>query len=336
MQTSDFDYRLPQERIAQTSVKPRDQSRLLVLHRTTGDIEHRRFFEIETYLKPGDLLVMNDSRVFKARLQAQIASGNPATPIVIEIFLLRPHEKHWLCLAKPGKKLREGMLISFADTTNAVVKHKRSDGTIEIDFNTAPENIFALADRIGSIPTPPYVHKAPEHEQDYQTAYAKHTGSVAAPTAGFHFTPELIERLKRNGVRFAFVTLHVGLGTFQPMKTETLDEHVMHHEWIDVPDETRQAIQETKTRGGRVIAVGTTTVRSLESPIQHGLTNLFIQPGFTFKVIDGLITNFHLPKSTLLVLVSAFAGRDAIMRAYHEALANEYRFYSFGDAMFIF
>ncbi len=219
MHTSDFDYPLPPERIAQTSVKPRDHSRLLVLHRTTGDIEHRHFFELETYLKPGDLLVMNDSRVFKARLQAQIPSGNPTTPTIIEIFLLRPHEKHWLCLAKPGKKLRHGTIMSFADSTKATVKHKNLDGTVEIDFATTPESVFALADRIGSIPTPPYVHKTPVHEQDYQTTYAKHTGSVAAPTAGFHFTAELIERLKRNDIRFAFVTLHVGLGTFQPMKT---------------------------------------------------------------------------------------------------------------------
>ncbi|MFA5935925.1 MAG: tRNA preQ1(34) S-adenosylmethionine ribosyltransferase-isomerase QueA [Patescibacteria group bacterium] len=326
MKTSDFDYVLPPERIAQTPVRPRDHSRLMVLDRKTGAIEHRRFFEIGEYLKPGDLLVVNDSKVFKARLKAQ---DN------IEIFLLRPEGQGWIALAKPGRKLQEGSSVSFEDGTTASVKEKCEDGTILIDFNRSAEDILAWTDQIGSVPVPPYVNETPADEENYQTVYAKQTGSVAAPTAGFHFTPELIEKLKTNGIRFASVTLHVGLGTFRPMKTDTLETHVMHEEWIDVPDETLRAMEETKKSGGRVIAVGTTTVRALESGVTHGFTSMFIMPGFVFKKIDGLITNFHLPKSTLLVLVSSFAGRENVLNAYAVAIKNEYRFYSFGDAMIL-
>lgn len=327
MQTSDFDYILPPERIAQEPIKPRDHSRLLIVNRETGTLEHRHFYEIPEFLKPGDLLIVNDSKVFKARLET--AEG-------IEIFLLRPDENGWITLAKPGRKLSVGSTISFSDGSTARTIEKREDGTVVIDFQKTPSEVFALADAIGQVPTPPYVEKPPEDSvTTYQTVYAKETGSVAAPTAGFHFTPELIEKLKSQGIRFASVTLHVGLGTFRPMKTETLEEHEMHEEWIDVPKETRELIEETKKNGGRVIAVGTTTVRALESGIDQGFTKLFITPGYRFQNVDAMITNFHLPKSTLLVLVSTFAGRELIRKAYEEAIKDNYRFYSFGDAMLI-
>ncbi|MEO5928131.1 MAG: tRNA preQ1(34) S-adenosylmethionine ribosyltransferase-isomerase QueA [Patescibacteria group bacterium] len=326
MLASDFDYVLPPERIAQTPMKPRDHSRLLVLDRKTGAVEHHHFYEIGEFLKPGDLLIVNESKVFKARLK---------TTDGIEIFLLHPEPTGWIALAKPGRKLKIGSTISFEDESTATVLDKRDDGTVVIDFHKDSDAVFAWTDAHGSVPVPPYVEQAPKDESDYQTVYAKSIGSVAAPTAGFHFTPELIEKLKSQGIRFASVTLHVGLGTFRPMKTETLEEHVMHEEWIDVPDETKKLIEETKQNGGRVIAVGTTTVRALESGIRHGFTRIFITPGFEFRTIDGMVTNFHLPKSTLLVLVSSFAGRDNVLKAYSTAIANEYRFYSFGDAMLI-
>lgn len=327
MLTSDFDYHLPPERIAQSPARPRDHSRLMELDRSTGAIEHRRFFEIGEILKPGDLLIVNNSKVFNARLE---------TTAGIEILLLRPRDQGWIALAKPGRKLSIGSTVSFSDGTEAAITDKRDDGTIVIDFHKTPSEVFALTDAIGSIPTPPYVENPPEDSATvYQTTYATETGSVAAPTAGLHFTPELIEDLKQKGIRFASVTLHVGIGTFRPMKTDVIEEHQMHEEWIDVPDETIQLIEETKRNGGRVIAVGTTTVRALESTTRHGFTNIFITPGYSFRVIDGLITNFHLPKSTLLVLVSSFAGREHILHAYEEAIKNGYRFYSFGDAMII-
>ncbi len=331
MKTSDFDYVLPPERIAQTPAEPRDSSRLLVLDRHTGEMRHRRFFEIGEFLRPGDLLVVNESKVFKARLRA----GD------VEIFLLRSDGPHWLALAKPGRKMKSGATLTFSDGMTCRVIEKRDNGTIAIDFGMPPEDVLAWTDRVGEVPLPPYIHQSQVESRKskvaatYQTVYAKTVGSVAAPTAGFHFTPELIEKLKSQGVRFATVTLHVGLGTFRPIKTETLDAHEMHEEWVDVPDETLAAIEETKRRGGGGIAVGTTTVRALESGVRRGFTNIFITPGYQFKIIDALITNFHLPKSTLLVLLSAFAGRDLVFKAYSEAIENGYRFYSFGDAMFI-
>jgi S-adenosylmethionine:tRNA ribosyltransferase-isomerase len=327
MNTSAFDYVLPPDRIAQEPVKPRDRSRLLVLDRKTGAIAHRRFFEIGEFLRPGDLLVVNDSRVFKARLK---------TIEGIEIFLLRPDGSCWIALAKPGRKLSVGATIAFPNGRTARVAGKRDDGTVMIDFGTSADDVFALADAIGEVPTPPYVDKPPaDAATTYQTVYAEHVGSVAAPTAGFHFTPELIDELKSDGIRFATVTLHVGLGTFRPIKTDTLESHEMHEEWIRIPEQTRRLVEETKRNGGRVIAVGTTTVRALESGIDEGFTKLFITPGYRFKTVDAMVTNFHLPKSTLLVLVSAFAGRDVIRRAYDEAIRVGYRFYSFGDAMLI-
>lgn len=326
MKTADFDYKLPKELIAQSPTRPRDHSRLLVLDKNTGKIGHQRFYEIGGFLSPGNLLVVNESKVFKARLRT--ADGT-------EIFLLRPEKNYWLALAKPAKRLKSGDIITFTDQAQARVIDKRDDGTIMIGFSWSPEDVITWADRIGQVPIPPYIKNIPPDANDYQTVYAKTIGSVAAPTAGFHFTPELIERLKTQGVKFAQVTLHVGLGTFRPIKTDSIENHVMHEEWIDVPNETLQAIQETKQRGGRIIAAGTTTARALESNLEHGYTNLYITPGYKFKIIDALITNFHLPKSSLLVLVSALAGRENILRAYEAAIALNYRFYSFGDAMFI-
>ncbi len=354
MKTADFDYHLPPERIAQSPAEPRDHSRLMMIDRAKGTWEHRHFFEIGQYLRPGDLLVVNESRVFKARLFGKI-DRSPSTPLLlrsgkknnsslslskghrneIEIFLIRPQENHWLAMGKPGRKLQPGTTISFNGGMSCEIIQKNDDGTILIDFKKSAEEIFAWTEKHGDVPTPPYVTQALDDPNKYQTVYANQTGSVAAPTAGFHFTSELMTSLKNQGVQFASVVLHVGIGTFRPMKTDTLEEHVMHEEWIDVPDETMKLIQETRAKGGRIIAVGTTTVRALESDVRHGFTNMFITPGYTFKYIDGLITNFHLPKSTLLVLVSSFAGRELMLKAYAEAIRNEYRFYSFGDAMLI-
>ncbi|MFH1620835.1 MAG: tRNA preQ1(34) S-adenosylmethionine ribosyltransferase-isomerase QueA [Patescibacteria group bacterium] len=346
--TSEFDYLLPPELIAQEPSRPRDNSRLLVLNRKTGNIEHRRFFELGEYLRPGDLLVVNQSKVFKARLSATMGAELPDTgrgnraPTKIEIFLIRPEGDSWIALAKPGKKLKVNSKIIFADGTVAEVMGKKEDGTVLIKFQKTFEEIISWADRVGQVPVPPYVKHVPEQESDYQTVYAKTVGSVAAPTAGFHFTKELIEKLKSQDVNFAYLTLHVGLGTFRPIKTENLEEHKMHEEWIEVPKETIQAIKETKKRGGRVIAVGTTSVRALESAVRlgdengyTGFTSLFITPGFEFKIVDSMITNFHLPRSSLLVLVSSFANKDLILKAYSQAVQLGYRFYSFGDAMLI-
>ncbi len=337
MKTADFDYILPPESIAQEPVRPRDHSKLLVLERDTGALKHQHFYDIGDYLRPGDLLVVNRSKVFKARLLTQ-------DPSDVEIFLLRPDGDYWVALAKPGRKLKVGSTVKFADGSACDVIGKKDDGTVLLDFRKTPEEVLALTDKIGEVPTPPYVEKKVSDAADYQTVYAKEIGSVAAPTAGFHFTPELMEKLKSQGIGFAEVILHVGLGTFRPMKTETLEEHEMHEEWLDIPTETLEAIRQTKHKGGRVISVGTTTVRALESGITHGFTKLFITPGYRFKTVDGLITNFHLPKSTLIVLVSSFVGehnddadwgRRTVLTAYKEAIAKGYRFYSFGDAMLI-
>ncbi|MDQ7815202.1 MAG: tRNA preQ1(34) S-adenosylmethionine ribosyltransferase-isomerase QueA [Patescibacteria group bacterium] len=337
MKTSDFDYILPPDSIAQEPVRPRDSSKLLILDRQSGALEHKHFYDTIDYLRPGDLLVVNRSKVFKARLLARL-------PTDVEVFLLHPEGDKWIALAKPGRKLKIGSIVEFADGSTCNVVGKKDDGTVILDFQKPPEEVLTLTDKIGQVPTPPYVEKKVSDASDYQTIYAKEIGSVAAPTAGFHFTPELMEKLKSQGVKFAEVILHVGLGTFRPMKTDTLEEHVMHEEWLDIPVETSEAIKATKQNNGRVIAVGTTTVRALESGITHGFTKLFITPGYRFKTIDGLITNFHLPKSTLIVLVSSFVGehkndpdwgRQTVLRAYSEAISKGYRFYSFGDAMLI-
>ncbi len=366
MKTSLFDYDLPRELIAQKSVSPRDHSRLMVLDRKHKTIEHHRFFEIGDFLRSGDLLVVNNTKVFKARLLGTVRGGDGKQK-PIEIFLLnaietqprgatsggatsrnnaggatsRNNGRVWHCLGKPGKRLHPGVEIRFGRVHSRVIL-KGEQGELTVEF-FGVSDVVRWANRVGHIPIPPYVAHEPKKIEAYQTVYAKHTGSVAAPTAGFHFTPRLIRALKKKGIGFASVTLHVGMGTFRPMVTDTLEDHVMHEEYAEVPTKTARVIAETKKRGGRVIAVGTTTVRALEGLLlpppgcgmRTGMVNLFINPGYHFKVIDGLITNFHLPRSTLLVLVSAFAGRSFMLKSYREAVRKKYRFYSFGDAQLI-
>lgn len=364
MLTSDFDYFLPPELIAQTPVEPRDSSRLMVINKEKQTIEHRHFCDIIDYLQPGDLLVWNNSKVFKARLLGKVKTDNTDLEKMVEIFLVRPTEdKHvWMALAKPGRKLKPGSQVIFAEDFGCEVVSKELDGTILVRFVEDDAEVRAKSNMYGQVPLPPYVEnkdvnkKTIEVNVRYQTVYAKHEGSVAAPTAGFHFTPELIEKIKNKGVQFAEVTLHVGLGTFLPVKTDVVEEHAMHSEWVEVTELNAQLINEAKAAKRRVIAVGTTTVRTLEGLAQlqlnsrlggegvgkfllqpfSGDINIFITPGFEFKVIDGMITNFHLPKSTLLMLVSAFVGnREFVLRTYENAVKEKYRFFSFGDAMFI-
>ncbi|HLD17604.1 MAG TPA: tRNA preQ1(34) S-adenosylmethionine ribosyltransferase-isomerase QueA [Patescibacteria group bacterium] len=336
-----FDYDLPQDRIAQTPIEPRDHSRLMILNRQTGAICHRRFYEIGEELREGDLLVFNDTKVFKARLHGQVRERK------IEVFLLRESDGLWKTLINPGKKVKTGDRIQIGNTEAEVVE-KQPDGTVLLRFFLTAKEVLALTDTYGEIPVPPYIKQVPDELNVYQTVYARETGSVAAPTAGFHFTKRLMEELKGRGVQFAFVTLHVGIGTFRPMKTETVEEHKMHAESVSLSPETARQINQAKEEGRRVIAVGTTTVRTLEGVARlntvptllpesgfQGDVDLFITPGFPFLLIDGLITNFHLPRSTLLVLVSAFAGRDRVLSAYGEAVKEGYRFYSFGDGMFL-
>lgn len=327
MQTADFDYHLPPERIAQSSVEPRDHARLLVVDRASSSLHDQHVFDLPNLLRPGDLCVFNDTKVFKARIHATYIDR------VFELFLLRAEGTTWQTLVRSSKKIPVGAQLMLEDQTTCTLVDKQPDGIAVVDFHRSAEDVLAYTDAYGNVPSPPYVKQLDQLDQ-YQTAYAKHIGSVAAPTAGFHFTPSLLERLTATGIGCAYVTLHVGIGTFRPMTSTTLEEHVMHEEWAHVSPETWQQIEETKKRGGRVIAIGTTTVRALESG-GTGNTQLFITPGYSFRVIDGLITNFHLPKSTLLVLVSALASTELIKRAYQHAIEAEYRFYSFGDAMLI-
>ena len=337
MKTHDFYYDLPKERIAQTPVEPRDHSRLLVMDRFTGKMEHRHFYDIVDYLHPGDLLVINDSRVLPARLYGY----KEDTGAHMELLLLEQKENMvWECLAKPGKKAKPGVKLIFGDglLTGEVVEVKE-DGNRMVKF-TCDDNFYSVLDQIGQMPLPPYITEKLQDKERYQTVYSKELGSAAAPTAGLHFTPELMDKIRAMGVDFASVTLHVGLGTFRPVKAEEVTEHKMHSEHCLLPKETAEKILKTKANGGRVIAVGTTSCRTLESvatftgQIQpwEGYTDIFIYPGYEFKVLDGLITNFHLPESTLIMLVSAFAGREHILHAYEEAVKLEYRFFSFGDA----
>lgn len=325
-----FDYDLPERFIAQSSVEPRDQSRLMTLNRETGETAHKRFDGIVDELRAGDVLVFNVSKVFRARLRSD----------AFEVFVLKVRDGEIDALVRPGKKVDE--TVTLDDLTLHLLR-RTDDGVFTFATGkTAPE-MFAYCDLHGEVPTPPYVAPSIDNDANYQTVYAKAVGSVAAPTAGFHFTPELIERLKAKGVQFEEVTLHVGIGTFRPVQTETLEGHVMHSEWVSLDRGTSDRITAAKQEGRRIIAVGTTTTRVLEGiaatlgelRAYEGEINVFITPGFTFRVIDGLVTNFHLPKSTLLVLVSAFAGREAVLAAYEEAKAQNYRFFSFGDAMFI-
>ena len=337
MKTHDFYYDLPKERIAQTPVEPRDHSRLLVMDRFTGKMEHRHFYDIVDYLHPGDLLVINDSRVLPARLYGY----KEDTGAHMELLLLEQKENMvWECLAKPGKKAKPGVKLIFGDglLVGEVVEVKE-DGNRMVKF-TCNGNFYSVLDQIGQMPLPPYITEKLQDKERYQTVYSKELGSAAAPTAGLHFTPDLMDKIRAMGVDFASVTLHVGLGTFRPVKAQEVTEHKMHSEHCLLPKETAEKILKTKANGGRVIAVGTTSCRTLESvatftgQIQpwEGYTDIFIYPGYEFKVLDGLITNFHLPESTLIMLVSAFAGREHILHAYEEAVKLEYRFFSFGDA----
>ncbi len=340
MKTSDFYYELPQELIAQDPLEDRSSSRLLHLDRRTGEISHGTFQDILTYLKPGDCLVINDTKVIPARLFGR----KEDTGAVIELLLLKRRENDvWETLVKPGKKAKVGTKLIFGDgILCGEILDVVEEGNRLIQFQY--EGIFEeILDQLGEMPLPPYITHKLKDKNRYQTVYAKHEGSAAAPTAGLHFTPELLQRVKEMGVKIAHVTLHVGLGTFRPVKVEDVVEHHMHSEFYVVEQEQAALVNETKRNGGRVICVGTTSCRTLESATDEegklqagsGWTEIFIYPGYQFKIMDGLITNFHLPESTLLMLVSAFAGKEKIMAAYKEAVRERYRFFSFGDAMFI-
>ncbi|WP_407724221.1 tRNA preQ1(34) S-adenosylmethionine ribosyltransferase-isomerase QueA [Ruminococcus sp. JL13D9] len=338
MKTSDFYYDLPKELIAQTPAEPRDSSRLLVLDRQSGETVHKHFFDIIDYLDEGDLLVCNDSRVLPAR----IYGNKEPTGARVEFLLLKQISgNRWETLCKPGKKAKEGARFSFGDgLLYATVTEVKDDGNRIVDFE-CDENFFSTLDKIGQMPLPPYITEELKDKERYQTVYSHELGSAAAPTAGLHFTTELMDKIRAKGVNIAYVTLHVGLGTFRPVKVDDVTKHKMHSEHYEVPEETAELIKKTKQSGKRVIAVGTTSCRTLESvAAEHGevvpcegFTEIFIYPGFEFKVLDGLITNFHLPESTLIMLVSAFAGYDNIMNAYKTAVEERYRFFSFGDAM---
>ncbi|MDD6618473.1 MAG: tRNA preQ1(34) S-adenosylmethionine ribosyltransferase-isomerase QueA [Clostridiales bacterium] len=340
MKTSDFYFDLPQELIAQDPLEDRSASRLLHLDKTTGDIEHTNFKHVLDFLKPGDCLVINDTKVIPARLYGHKVD----TGAVIELLLLKRRENDvWETLVKPGKKARPGAVISFGDgLLTGKILDIVEEGNRLIQFSY--EGIFEeILDQLGEMPLPPYITHKLQDKNRYQTVYAKHEGSAAAPTAGLHFTEELLQQVKEMGVNIAHVTLHVGLGTFRPVKVEDVTDHHMHSEFYVVEPDQAELINQTKKNGGRVIAVGTTSCRTLESATDEngilqaksGWTEIFIYPGYSFKMIDGLITNFHLPESTLLMLVSALAGKEQIMAAYEEAVKERYRFFSFGDAMII-
>ncbi len=340
MKLSDFNYDLPKELIAQDPLEKRSDSRLMVLHRNTGEIEHRTFDRVGEYLEPGDILVMNDTRVIPARLLGK----KEDTGAAVEILLLkRLDDARWEAIVRPGKKLRPGARVSFGEgRLTAEIEEVRDEGNRVIRFTY--DGIFEeILDELGQMPLPPYITHQLKDRERYQTVYAKHEGSAAAPTAGLHFTKELLQELEQKGIETAFVTLHVGLGTFRPVKTENILEHHMHTEFCCINEETAEKINRVKARGGRVIAVGTTSVRTLESMTdEEGVlhagkrdTDIFIYPGYTFRIVDSLITNFHLPESTLLMLVSAFYDREKILEAYRIAVEEKYRFFSFGDAMLI-
>nr|WP_325295038.1 tRNA preQ1(34) S-adenosylmethionine ribosyltransferase-isomerase QueA [uncultured Oscillibacter sp.] len=340
MKTSDFYYDLPQELIAQTPMEKRDGSRLMTLDRRTGETGHRHFYDLPSLLRPGDCLIMNDSRVLPARLLGRRLPGGGACEVLL---LTDKGENVWECLVRPGRKLRAGARMTFGDgSLTAEVAEELADGNRLVRF--AYEGIFLeVLERLGKMPLPPYIKEELQDQERYQTVYSKVLGSAAAPTAGLHFTPELLRELESKGVNLGYVTLHVGLGTFRPVKEEAIEDHDMHSEFCTVPPETAELINRTKAAGGRVICVGTTSCRTLESwagedghmEARSGWTNIYLYPGSRFKVMDGLVTNFHLPESTLIMLVSAFAGREAVLAAYREAVKERYRFFSFGDAMFI-
>ena len=339
MKTHEFWYDLPEELIAQTPLKKRDGSRLMKLDRFTGEVTHKHFYDILDYLQAGDCLVLNDSRVIPARLL-----GNRPTGGAVELLLLRDlGSGQWECLAKPGRKCNEGQELIFGDgQLTATVSKVQEDGNRVVQFHY--DGIFLeVLERLGKMPLPPYIKEELQDQERYQTVYSKEVGSAAAPTAGLHFTEELLDKLHKKGVNTAFVTLHVGLGTFRPVKAENILDHHMHAELCMISEQTAQLLNETKRSGGRVICVGTTSCRTLESLVNEDgtfsekskWTEIFIYPGYTFKAMDGLITNFHLPESTLVMLVSAFAGKDNVLSAYETAVKEKYRFFSFGDAMMI-
>ena len=339
MKTHDFYYDLPEDLIAQTPLEKRDTSRLMVLDRATGEVTHKHFYDILDYLQPGDCLVMNDSRVLPARLLGHRPTGG-----AVEVLLLRDAgNKCWECLCKPGRKMQVGHEVVFGNgELTATVKEVKEDGNRIVEFHY--EGIFLeVLERLGKMPLPPYIKAELQDQERYQTVYSRAVGSAAAPTAGLHFTNELLDQIRRKGIKTAFVTLHVGLGTFRPVKAENILEHHMHSELCMMSAETAAILNETKAAGGRVICVGTTSCRTLESLAKEDgsfeagskWTEIFIYPGYTFKAMDGLITNFHLPESTLVMLVSAFAGREHVLSAYEQAVAERYRFFSFGDAMCI-
>lgn len=340
MKTVDFYYDLPKELIAQTPLEPRDSSKMMVLSKKDGSILHKHFYDVVDMLNEGDCLILNDSRVLPAR----IFGNKEETGASVEFLMLRQIENNtWETLAKPGKKAKIGTKFTFGDgIMTGTVRDVTEEGNRIVDFE-CEENIYTALDKIGQMPLPPYITEKLNDKERYQTVYSNELGSAAAPTAGLHFTKELLQKIKDKGVNIGYVTLHVGLGTFRPVKVDNITEHKMHSEHYEVPEETAQLIKKTKENGKRVIAVGTTSCRTLESVAQkhgeivpcHGFTDIFIYPGFEFKVLDGLITNFHLPESTLIMLVSAFTGYENTMNAYKTAVDEKYRFFSFGDSMMI-
>lgn len=340
MKTDDFDYYLPENLIAQTPINKRDKSKLMVLNKETGTIEHRHFADIIDYLTPNDVLVLNDTKVMPARLIGQKEDTNGH----IELLLLKNTKNNiYECLCKPAKRVKVGTIVTFGD---GILKAKcietKEEGIREFEF--LYDGIFyEILDKLGEMPLPPYIHKKLKDKNRYQTVYAKNIGSAAAPTAGLHFTQELLEKLKNKGITICYVTLHVGLGTFRPVNVEDVTTHKMHSEYYTINEETAKILNQAKKEGKNIVSVGTTTTRVLETVINQyqtfkacsGYTSIFIYPGYQFKAVDSLITNFHLPKSTLIMLVSAFCSKEIIMNAYSEAIKNSYRFFSFGDSMFI-
>lgn len=342
MKVDAFDYELPEQLIAQTPLIERTASRVLTLHRHTGVIKHHTFQNIIQYLRPGDLLVMNNSKVLPARL----FGVKQHTGAKVEVLLLKQEQPNcWEAIVKPGKKVTTGTVICFGERLQAKVMEQRAQGARLLRF-TYTGHFYEHLAQLGHMPLPPYIKTQLKDNERYQTVYAKHVGSAAAPTAGLHFTQPLLEGIKQYGIRLAYITLHVGLGTFRPLSVTTIEEHVMHAEYYEINANTAQLLNETRQQGGRIIAVGTTSARTLETiagrfptvPIapSSGWTDIFIYPGYSFKLVQAMITNFHLPKSTLIMLVSALAGRDHIMAAYQVAMEHQYRFFSFGDAMFIY
>lgn len=340
MKTEDFDYYLPKELIAQTPLAKRDESRLLVMDRVTGKLSHKYFYDVINYLNKGDALVINDTKVIPAR----IIGIKEETGAVIELLLLNPEAKDiWKCLAKPQKRLKQDTIIGFGEgLLKAKVKAIKEDGITEVEL-IYDGILMEILEKLGTMPLPPYIHEKLEDKDMYQTVYAREYGSAAAPTAGLHFTEKLLKQIEEKGIKIVHITLHVGLGTFRPVSVEDVTKHVMHKEHYIITKEAANTLNEIKENGGKIYAVGTTSVRTLETNLEKhsnftaevGDTSIFIYPGFKFKAIDGLITNFHLPKSTLVMLVSAFSSKENILNAYEEAVKQKYRFFSFGDAMLI-